>query len=579
MHIASESRAASNPTPAAWSWLAVSAVAVLLALKLRLIFQQNINWDEFFFLAHVHSALRGDFAVLLQKLHVQAFAWLPYVSGNEVTQIIAARGVMFALQLGTCGFIFAVGRKLWGPAASVIGALIYLTFSYTLDHGTSFRADPIAAFLLMGALWLIVRDRGGLAELAAAGVLTALAGLVTIKSIFYAPTLALAVLCLRQDQPTRRRMVEFLVLGITAIVAFALIYLAHRASFANTKGFSAAGMVAGSLAKMIMLDNLFPRAGYFVISLYRDPVVWFLLVSGLAAAVAIAAGRSHRRRGLGFVGLGLPLLTLVFYRNAFPYYYVFMLAAPALLGALTIAELAQLLGQKTRKFQLVVGSVFALLAASFVGQYLRSDIDRTVAQRQLIDIVHRMFPRPVPYIDRSSMIASFPKVGFFMSTWGMENYLARGRPVMRGLLESRQPVFLVANIGSLRLDLPSERAAGSRGYRLLRADYNVLRDNFVHHWGAIWVTGKRLKAAAADRAYRFEILIPGSYTVEAKASVIIDGVDRKPGSIVVLDKGQHTFATRTAPATVILRWGINLYRPAVAPVSDGLFTPFVRRRD
>ena len=578
MHITSGSRAVSEPSSAAWSWLAVSAIAVLLALKFRLIFLQNINWDEFFFLSHVHSALRGDFAVLLQKLHVYAFAWLPYVSGNEVTQVIVARGVMFALQLGTCGFIFAVGRKLFGPAASVIGVLVYLTFSYTLDHGTSFRADPIAAFLLMAALWLIVRDRGGAAELLAAGLLTALAGLVTIKSIFYVPTLALAVLCLRRDLPTHRHVVEFLILGVTAIASFALIYLAHRVLFAEPSGFSATGMVAGSAAKMIMLDQLFPRAGYLVISLFRDPVAWLLLLGGFAAAIAVAVGRPRRRRGLGYAGLGLPLLTLIFYRNAYPYYYVFMLAAPALLGALAIAELARSLGRKSRAFQLALGLTFALLTLSFAGQYLRDDFDRTAAQRQLIDVVHRMFPQPVPYIDRSSMVASFPKVGFFMSTWGMENYLASGRPVMRGLLESRKPVFLVANIDSLRLDLPPEQAVGPDGYRLLQADYSILRDNFIHHWGAIWVAGKRLKAAAAGRAHRFEILIPGSYTVEAKAPVNIDGVERKPGATVELDKGQHTFAMPTAPATLILRWGVNLYRPAGVPVSDRLFVPFVRRR-
>ena len=343
-----------------------------------------------------------------------------------------------------------------------------------------------------------------------------------------------------------------------------------------------ASLSAGSIRRAVKRVSgrsrvhLFPRAKYFVISLYSDPVVWILLVGGFAAAVAVAAGRQQRWRGLGFVGLGLPLLTLVIYRNAYPYYYVFMLAAPALLGALAIAKLEQSLGQKSRKFQLVVGLVFALLAASFVGQYLRNDVDRTVAQRQLIEVVHRMFPRPVPYIDRSSMVASFPKVGFFMSTWGMESYLARGRPVMRGLLASRQPVFLVANIGSLRLDSPSVRPAGPHGYRLLQADYDVLRDNFVHHWGAIWVAGKRLNIPAAGRAHRFEILIPGSYTIEAKALVIIDGIERKPGAMVELDKGQHTFVTTTAQATVLLRWGVDLYRPSVAPVSGRLFTPFVR---
>lgn len=176
----------------------LSLISVLLILKFHLIILGNVKWDEFLYLANVYSGLRGGLASALQTGYVHAFSWLPKMPGNEIDQIVAARGVMFLLQIGACGFIYAVGRKLYGsPAAAVVGVFVYLTFSYVIHHGTSFRADPIAAFLLMAALWLLVRDRGGWPDIAAAGVLTALAGIVTIKSIFYVPTLSLAVLCLQ----------------------------------------------------------------------------------------------------------------------------------------------------------------------------------------------------------------------------------------------------------------------------------------------------------------------------------------------------------------------------------------------
>ena len=573
MHITAASRAVSNPNPVALSWLAAGTVAVLLVLKLQLVFLQNINWDEFFFLSMVHSALSGDLAIALQTVHVHAFYWLPQVSGSEVDQVVAARGVMFAFQVGTCGFIYLVGRRLFGPASAVIGGLAYLTLSYTVDHGTSFRADPIAAFLLMAALWLIVRDRRGMAEIAAAGVLTAVAGLVTIKSIFYAPTLVLAVLCLTQEQRARRRLIELIVLGFTALAAFGLFYIAHWASLDGAKNIHAADLVAVSSAKMIQLDNLFPRSRYLLNSMLRDPAVWLLLLSGFAVAVATAAFGARRRRGLGLVGLGLPLLTFVFYRNAFPYFYVFVLAAPALLAAGMFDRIARSYGQN-RKFHLVVAMTMMVLAVTPVGRYLRNDVDHTAAQRQHIDVVHRMFPRPVPYIDRSSMVASFPKVGFFMSTWGMESYLAAGRPIMRGLLTKHHPVFVLANIDSLRPDAPSVQVAGTKRYRLLPADRAVLRENFVHHWGAIWVAGKHLTASVLGQAYQFEILVPGSYTVESAVPVVIDGVEKRPSAKVMLDAGRHTLVSQTAPARIVLRWGTDLYRPAEAPISTRLFMGF-----
>jgi hypothetical protein len=114
VHITAASRADFNPSPVALSWLAAGIVAILLALKLQLIFLQNVNWDEFLFLSMVHSAVRGDLAMALQTVHVHAFSWLPRVSANEVDQIMAARGVMFALQVGTSGLIYLVGRRLFG---------------------------------------------------------------------------------------------------------------------------------------------------------------------------------------------------------------------------------------------------------------------------------------------------------------------------------------------------------------------------------------------------------------------------------------------------------------------------------
>jgi len=573
VHTTATSRAVSNPNPVALSWLAAGAVAVLLALKLRLIFLQIINWDEFFFLSMVHSALRGDLAVALQTVHVHAFYWLPRVSGNEVDQVVAARGVMFAFQVGTCGLIYLVGRRLFGPAAAVFGALAYLTLSYTVEHGTSFRADPIAAFFVMAALWLIIRDRSGMAEIAGAGVLTAIAGLVTIKSIFYVPTLALAVLCLTQVQGARRRLVELIVLGLAALAAFGILYLAHLASLDTEKSVHPAKMVAASSAKMFQVDHIFPRSRYLLGSMLSDPAVWLLLLGGFAAAVATAAFGPRPRRGFGLMGLGLPLLTFAVYRNAFPYFYVFILAAPAVLAAGMFDRFARSYGHIT-KFHLVVAMTLVVLAANPIVRYLRNDIDRAAAQRQHIDAVHRMFPRPVPYIDRCSMVASFRKVGFFMSTWGMESYLAAGRPIMRALITRHKPVFVLANIDSLRPDAPDVQVAGTKHYRLLPADYAVLRENYVHHWGAIWVAGKHLTASVSGQVSRFEILIPGSYTVESAVPVIIDGVERRPGAKVVLDTGRHALVSHTAPARIVLRWGSNLYRPAAPPISNRLFMGF-----
>ena len=58
---------------------------------------------------------------------------------------------------------------------------------------------------------------------------------------------------------------------------------------------------------------------------------------------------------------------------------------------------------------------------------------------QLAREVQRIFPEPVGYIDRSGMLPSYPKVGFLMSTWGVEGVVARGKPTLAPLIRRRQP--------------------------------------------------------------------------------------------------------------------------------------------
>lgn len=551
-----------------WHWAILGLLVFLFALKFHLLFLQNINWDEFLYLARVHDALRGDLSGVLQSGHVHAFVWLPWVPDSEVDQIIAARVVMFALQIGTCGFIFGIARKLFdSPAAAVLGIFAYLSFAYIVDHGTAFRADPIAVFLLMGALWLLVRDRGGWFEIVSAGVLTALAGLVTIKSVFYAPTLALAILCLRGDANTRQRLSELFTFAATALTVFVILYFAHRHSLDAAQNYSATDMVSRSTDKAILFDRFFPRKPYLSSTLRHDSLAWIMLLTGFIVAAGVAMIRKNARRAAGLAGLALPLVTLVFYRNAFPYYYVFVLAAPVVLvtGLIVLTSARPLAWY----FQAAGISLIALLALNMFDHYSLHNIDRIVAQRQLIETVHRMFPQPVPYIDRSSIISSFPKAGFFMSTWGMENYRVSGRPVMRTLLMQQKPPFLITNHQALMLD----RKYQANPYALLPEDFEVLRDNFVPHWGEIWVAGKHLDLAKADTEYLFEILVPGTYTVESEVALVIDGIGRMPGAHVELGPGFHSASSRQ-PLKATLRWGTDLYRPGFAPASDPIFIGF-----
>ena len=83
-----------------------------------------------------------------------------------------------------------------------------------------------------------------------------------------------------------------------------------------------------------------------------------------------------------------------------------------------------------------------------IGHYAANLANQQRQQKETLDLVHRLFPEAVPYIDRCSMVSTFPKVGFFMSSLGMRFYHERGEPIME------EPSSLIFSAGRNRITLP-----------------------------------------------------------------------------------------------------------------------------
>jgi hypothetical protein len=261
------------------------------------------------------------------------------------------------------------------------------------------------------------------------------------------------------------------------------------------------------------------------------------------------------------------------YRNAFPYFYVFALSPAILVSGVLADRLAGLVQTKGSRWALAgVSAVAGIVYANFVVHYWMNAVDATVAERQIVDAVHEMFPDPVPYIDGPAMIATFPKVGFFMSKWGIEAYRAEGRPVLAQAIADRAPVFVLTTNNTL-IDAMTGTHLADPGYSLLEADRAALSRNYVRHWGIVYVAGKTLELGT-QAPVPFDILIPGPYTVEAGDHVTIDGERYDPGQSVELERGAHVMSVDTAPATITLRWGRRLFRPPESLASRAIFAPF-----
>ena len=103
---------------------------------------------------------------------------------------------------------------------------------------------------------------------------------------------------------------------------------------------------------------------------------------------------------------------------------------------------------------------------------------------------------------------------------------------------------------------------------LLDEDQRVLRENFIHHWGPIYVAGKEFLTFDKSAIVSFEILIPGEYSVESTREVTLDGKKLPPHSTVELSAGGHSILTLDGAR---LRWGRELFLPLQAAPTIPIF--------
>jgi hypothetical protein len=560
---AGTSRALTLPTNlvARTDMLLLIAVLLTVALKFLFVFRININWDEFFFLSFVHDYLRGSLTQRLQTFHVHLFSWLAGLEADEIHQIIAGRLVMAALASASAALLYGISRRFLTRDGALFGVLAYLATTVVIEHGTSFRADPIATFLALLSLFLILRVPAGVAGMALAGIAMALSMLITIKSGLYVAVIGALIWCLGSNTRDRARL--FFAFALPFTLAFTVAYLFHATNLPASASRSAAGFVRGAASKVFLEDGLFPRWADMMIVVAANPLFWFMAIYGVTIAWTTSrrdGGNIGVKRWL-LLTLALPLLTPFFYRNAFAYYYVFILPPAAIFIGLSYESYRQRASvSKSRLAALLMPLLVAAQCAFLVANCARFLPDAIGPQRATLNAVHTVFPEPVPYIDGYGIVASFPRDAFFMSSWGMDRYHAVGEAVFPDLVAQAQPPLLLADSPSLYAALiPDITVSDSR--KLLPEDVRFLKDNYVQHWGMLFVAGKRMELPSDGGSTAFDIVIAGDYRLEAIAPVRIDGHWLKPGDVVTLAAGWHDLSAGLARGNAVLRWADALPPP------------------
>lgn len=558
------------PTATVQAALAAAVLALLL-LKYRLLPLINVNWDEFYFLSRIHELDRGELGSAFQSFHVRLFGWLASVPGDEVDQAVAGRQFAFVLRLGSCLLGFLIGRRLFGTTGALLSMLAALGFSHVMRHGEAFRADPILAFLFLASVALLLLWPGSRWAAAGAAALLALAGLVSVKAVLYLPTICV-VLAVAMPPGTQPRAVIARILLVGAVGAGLWLGLFGLHAIALPGDGPEVLASSAGLAGVAGRNLAFALPAYSALdeSLHRDAFFWLLVLGGASIAFTEVLWGSGptRRAAVMVLGFLLPLGSLFVYRNTFAYFYAAIIPSVALSSGLLAARLHDWCRSRP---VMAGGAVLVLalpLAASAWDDFKLLDRDTVAPQRETLEAVRLAFPEPVPYVDRSSMVGSYPKIGLFMSTAVLSIYRTADRPVFPTLFRTRPAVFVLANAPGLDLTATWE-TIGNSPHRLLREDFEFLKARFVHHWGPIWVAGAELMAEPGDAG--FELPVTGPYTLESGVAIILDGTRRDPGEVVRLAAGSHTVRAADGPGRITLRYGDHLARPPEPPPTAPLF--------
>jgi hypothetical protein len=552
-------------------------IAILCVSYVLLVPKININWDEFLYLSKIYNYESGRSLSAIQTIYIHFFGWLRNIPGNEVSQIIAARYVYLGIFFVCLFVIYTISRRMSSKTGAFFTVFLILSYTDVIRHGYSFRADLLCVFLFLIAILFLFNNKLPIIILSSLSI--SLCFLVSIKAIFYIPTLLFIILIFILNRENKAETIKsvcvFIVLSLlfTIVLYYTHAYLVSQ----NISAFSEIAeqsqkKIVSSGRKVFWTGQFFPRRFYIERSLVENVANWFVIFAGIVFIAKRFFIQRFCDTECALIGFSLPLFSLLFYRNAFPYYFVFLIPFGLLIANAYINELLKYLKKRRKLFAIClffVPVIFSSLSAAKI--VLSLGTDKTIAQREILDVVHRMYPMPVPYIDRNRMISSFPNVGFWMSTWGLEEYRQQGLPVMQTILQKEQPQLLIANSPVLQIYSNKWFGENKSVYRLLDEDYLTLRNNFIPHWGLIYIPGKYFQFGSTEKERLFDIIIEGQYTVECKDIVSIDGKILETGRVVYIEKGEHLI-NGMENATVILRWGNHLYRPDKLPVNAPIYT-------
>ncbi|TCD16168.1 ArnT family glycosyltransferase [Oricola cellulosilytica] len=520
-------------------------IAVIEGAILLNVFVRQIHLDEYLFLEQIYKHVLGELEKPVQTFYVYIFEWVVFLPLDDIEKVVTGRFVMWLFHLSTLFFVFRISESFGTKKGAWLSVLAYASFIYTVQHAASFRADPLVTALLMAVLFTLTRMTISLPGLLLSGVTTAIAGLISIKSIFYLPLIGAVVWQHFRHSRSSKLFWSLLASLLVAIIAFSGLMFLHLDG-ADRLNDLVIPYIFGAVRKQFGEKEPFDTVWYLLVLIIFNLPNWIVITYGLVQAANLAwsgppAIRDRARLALVFF---LPIMLVFVYRNSFPYFYVFALAPVVILAGFSIPSGST---NVIQRLSLPIAVTLTFLGVLHGSRELSLS---NSGQKSMLEAVSAVYPDRVPYYDGFASIPSYPRIGPYLTSWVMEDYRRRGRPEIARLVREMKPRFVIAQHDLILDALTMGAQVPQKQYSLFPPDAEALHNNFIPHWGQFWIAGKRLRPRNAA-AQEFEINIAGKYTFEGKTAGLIDDRSVKPGEVVNLREGNHLYEG----AAALLRYG------------------------
>ena len=549
-------------------YVAFAALTFIALLQLYLLFTRSINWDELYYLGQIYKFQSGQPIPPLQTLHTNLFGWLTAQQVLGIDQIIVGRVVMFACEMTTAACIGWIANKFVSWPHALIAAAAYLCAGFVVQHGWSFRTDPLVTMLTMVPLALLARSKLSAASIAIFGVLLGAAGMVSMKAILFGPAFAgLAWLRLSEDRFALGTTLRVAALPILSAAMFGLIYWAHSSSIFDASmsenlvsgGRSSASESGINYATGAGSAMFFVGIPEYTLYVIKAAALSMPLVIMIAVALK-ALLRENFAKKIALIGLLSPILTIAYYHNTLPYYYAFMLAPVAAAASVALPIIAA-------RYHFV--GVAGLMVVNATAIWAIDGESRLDEQRAIQQAANEILAQPVPYIDFPHMLPNFPKANGFMTHWGMEAYLSGAGPSIIELAELNQAPLILTVDPVFDPTLLAVLEGGDRKEKFRSEDQEKLPATFRKFHGPFWVAGVEV---APGQERKYEVIIAGTYTI-AGDGVRIDGAEIADDTTVDLQKGVISIEN-FGQDIATLTWGERLKVPTDPAPTRPYWTDF-----